>query len=290
MKNTSVVVKPLLLVLWYRVRYFIIFIGASLILAGCSVPKPTTKPDMVERYRKQLTVKSDELLISYLENGNSSGQLYVMVHGTPGSATGWADYVESPPAGSHILAIDRPGFGKSTSSKSFPNLKDQVEAIHQLIPENQRNVILVGHSLGGPIVSQYAAQYPQQIQSVVILAGSLDPNLEKIHPLQYFGNWKLIRPLLPTKMRNANEELIALQSQLEMLVPMLSEIKAKVVIVHGDHDDLVPVQNVQFIQDHFTSAKCIETIIMPGQNHFLPWNAQETVRKALQLAAIKECP
>jgi pimeloyl-ACP methyl ester carboxylesterase len=265
------------------------FILASLILGGCSVPRPTTKPEMVEKYRRYLIVNNNELQISYLENGNPNGQLYVMVHGTPGSATGWADYIENPPVDTRILAIDRLGFGKSTSAKSFPNLKDQVEAIHQLIPLDQKNIILVGHSLGGPIVSQYAAQYPQQVQSIVLLAGSLDPNLEKIHPMQYVGNWGLIRPLLPSAMRNANEELMALQSQLELLAPMLGQIKAKVVIVHGDHDDLVPVENVQFIQTHFNSAKCIETIIMPGQNHFLPWNAEISVRKAMQQAAMKDC-
>ena len=267
----------------------VVFIAAILVTSGCSVPKPTTQPEVVEKYRKTKVFEANQIVISYLENGNPSGQLFVMVHGTPGSAIGWADYVENPPKESQIIAIDRLGFGKSTSSHSFPSLKDQAEAIHQIIPSDKKNIILVGHSLGGPIVAQYAAQYPAQVQSVVILAGSLDPALEKIHPMQYVGDWKIIRPLLPQTIRNANEELMALKPQLEMLTPMLSQIRAKVVIVHGDQDDLVPVENVQFLESHLIFAKCIETIVITKHNHFLPWNAQATVRQAMQMASNPYC-
>ena len=272
----------------HRIKNSFFLFLAALITVGCSVPKPKTNSELVEKYRKTVTVASSQIQISYLENGDPSGVLFVLVHGTPGAATGWADYIETPPDNSHVLAIDRLGFGKSTSSKSFPNLKDQVDAIYQ-ITKDKKQIILVGHSLGGPVVAQYAAQYPDQVQSIVFLAGSVDPSLEKIHPMQYFGDWKFIRYFLPSKIRNANEELMGLKAQLEILLPMLQQIKAKVVIVHGDKDDLVPVENVQFLQKHLSSAKCIETIILPGQNHFLPWNSETTVRKAMQMAADKSC-
>jgi pimeloyl-ACP methyl ester carboxylesterase len=272
-----------------RGRYCIAAFIVGLSVIGCSVPKPTTNPEAIEKYRKFVITDGGQIQISFLENSNPEGQLYVMVHGTPGSGSGWADYIAKPPANSEVIAIDRLGFGKSTTSKSFPSLQDQVAAIHQIIPPNKKNIILVGHSLGGPIVALYAAQYPAQVQSVVILAGSLDPTLEKIHPMQYVGDWGIIRPLLPPMIRNANEELMALKPQLEELSQMLSQIKAKVVIVHGDQDDLVPVENVQFLESHLTSASCIETIVIPGQNHFLPWDAQTTVRQAMQMASDRAC-
>jgi len=258
-------------------------------MVRCCIPKPKTKPEMVEKYRKTVLVEGSQIQISFLENRLSDDQLYVFVHGTPGAASGWADYINDPPPNSAVIAIDRLGFGKSTSKQSFPNLKDQATAIYQIIPSGEKNIILVGHSLGGPIVAQYAAEYPEQIRAVVFLASSLDPALEKIHPMQYFANWAMIRPLLPTNIRNANEELLALKPQLEALTPMLNKISAKVVIVHGDEDDLVPVENVEFLKAHLTSATCIETIIIPKQNHFLPWNAQDTVRKAIQIPSDNQC-
>ena len=268
-----------------RVKHFFSLRLAALIAIGRSVPKPLIKPEMVEKYRKLLTIEGSGIQISYLENGSPDGQLYVMVHGTPGAATGWADYIQNPPAGSQIIAIDRPGFGKSTTNRSFQKLTDQLSALRQIIPIDKTNIILIGHSLGGPIVAQYAVEYPEQVQSVIFLASSLDPALEKIHPLQYVGNWAVIRPLLPTAIRNANEELMTLKPQLEALSSLLNKIKAKIVIVHGDKDKLVPVENVEFLKTHLTSAKSIETIIIPGKNHFLPWNSEATVREAMQMAA-----
>lgn len=270
-------------------KYFFSLNFLFLVLAGCSIPKPAISPDAVEKYRKTLKVDKDHIQISYLENGDSNGQLFVMVHGTPGASTGWADYIQNPPPNSKVIAIDRPGFGKSTSSHSFSKLTDQVAALHQIIPANESKITLIGHSLGGPIVAMYAAKYPDQVQAVILLAGSFDPALEKIHPMQYFADWFLVSPVLPNHIRNANEELMALKSELEKLTPLLSQIKAKIIIVHGDNDDLVPVDNVDFLKNHLTSARCVETIIIKGQNHFLPWNSEEIVRKAMELARTQVC-
>lgn len=272
----------------FRFFYIFIFSWIMISILGCSVPKSVTPSDQVEKYRKVLSVYEDTLTISFLENGDQNAPLFVMVHGTPGSALGWADYIAKPLAHSNIIAIDRLGFGKSTSNRSYPNLEDQVMAIHHLIPSNDQRVILVGHSLGGPIVAKYAAEFPEKIQSIVILAGSLDPAQEKIHPLQYFGNWPIVRSLLPKKIRHANEELLGLKTQLELLEPELAQIKAKVVIVHGDKDDLVPFENVAYLQAHLNKAVCVETIVIKGQNHFLPWNSEQIVREAMQIAS-KSC-
>lgn len=266
---------------------FIALFIAHLVTVGRSVPKPSTSPKAVEKYRKLVAAEGSQIQISFLENGNHKGQLYVMVHGTPGSSSGWADYVANPPPNSKVIAIDRLGFGNSTTTKSFPKLKDHVAAICQIIPPGETDIVLVGHSLGGPIVAQYAAEHPDQIQSVIFLAASVDPSQEKIHLIQHFANWGIIRNFLPKFIRNANEELIALKAELEELKPKLGQIKAKVFIVHGDRDKLVPVDNVQFLQTHLNSAKLIETIVIPKQNHFLPWNEQATVRKTMQMASDK---
>lgn len=269
----------------HKVNDFIEQIVINLMMVGRSVPKPNTNLKTIEKYRKSVGAFSNQAHISFLKNGNPNGMLFVMVHGTPGSAAGWADYIEDPPLNSEVIAIDRLGFGKSITARSFPKLDDQVSALHQIIPSNKKNIILVGHSLGGPIVARYAAKYPDQVQSVIFLAASVDPSQEKTHLIQYFANWPFIRIALPRFIRNANEELMSLKPELEELAPLLNQIKAKVIIVHGDQDNLVPVENVYFLQTHLTSAKCIETIVIPGHNHFLPWNAQATVRKAMDLAS-----
>jgi hypothetical protein len=70
---------------------------------------------------------------------------------------------------------------------------------------------------------------------------------------------------------------------------LLPSVKAKVVIVHGTADELVPVTNVAHMQVHFAGARCISTVLHPGQNHSLPWNAEAVVREALRVALDPAC-
>jgi pimeloyl-ACP methyl ester carboxylesterase len=83
--------------------------------------------------------------------------------------------------------------------------------------------------------------------------------------------------------------LMALKPELEALAQVLPRITAKVVIVHGTKDDLVPVANVPFMQAHLTGARCVKTVLLEGQNHFLPWNSEATVREAIRMAMEPSC-
>jgi pimeloyl-ACP methyl ester carboxylesterase len=227
--------------------------------------------------------------VSYLRAGNELGPRLILVHGTPGSATGWADYLMNPPAGMEVVALDRPGFGQSGPEGAMPGLAEQAAAVLALMPNDGRPVILLGHSLGGPVVARVAADQPSRVSAVVLLAASMDPALEDIHPMQHVGNWALVRRLLPRVLRNANRELMALKPELEALATTLPLITARVVIMHGSLDDLVPVANVPFMQARLTGASCLKTVLLEGRNHFLPWNSEADVRHAVELARSLAC-
>jgi pimeloyl-ACP methyl ester carboxylesterase len=231
--------------------------------------------------------------ISYLRAGDGSGPRLILVHGTPGAATGWSDYLVDPPAGVEVVALDRPGFGRSGPEGAVPGLADQAAAVIALLPADGRPVVLLGHSLGGPVVAWAAArlavEQPQRVAGLVLLSASLDPAQEAIHPMQQVGAWGPVRWLLPRVIRNANSELMALKPELEALGPMLPSIRTKVVIVHGTQDDLVPLANVPYMQAHLTGARCVQTVLLPGFNHFLPWNSQAAVRDAVRRALEPAC-
>jgi pimeloyl-ACP methyl ester carboxylesterase len=227
--------------------------------------------------------------LSYLRAGGTAGARLILVHGTPGSASSWADYLLNPPPGVEVLALDRPGFGHSGPPGAMPTLADQAAAVLALMPEDGRPVVLLGHSLGAPVVARVAADHPQRVSALVLLAGSLDPALEVIHPLQRLGAWPPVRGLLPRSIRNANHELMALKPELEALALLLPRISAPVVIVHGTLDDLVPVANVPFMRARLTGARCVRTVLLEGRNHFLPWNSEDAVRDAIRLALDGAC-
>ena len=227
--------------------------------------------------------------LSYLVHGDAKGTRVILVHGTPGEAAGWSDYLASPPPGVEVVALDRPGFGKSGPDGPVTSLAQQADAVAALFPADGRPVVLVGHSLGGPIAAWAAALHPNRVVALVLLAASLDPELESIHPMQHVGQWAWVSRWLPRAIRNANEELMVLRPELEELQKLLPRVSAPTLIVHGTADPLVPVANVAYIEANLSAVRCLHKLLLPNVNHFLPWNSQDTVRDGIRWALHPPC-
>ena len=266
-------------------------VAVMLATVGCA---PSTGPRLpnkdVEAFRQRLFVGAAlQSNISYLAAGDSLGPRLILVHGTPGSAKGWANYLIDPPAGVEVLALDRPGFGESGPEGAVTGLAEQAAAVVALLPTDGRKTVLVGHSSGGPIIAWVAAQQPGRIAALVLLAAALDPQLEVIHPMQYVGAIWPIRLLLPRAIRNSNAELMALKPELQALRGMLGSLALPVIIVHGSADSLAPPANVDYMRQQFRSVPCIETRLLKEVGHFLPWNSEVAVRSAINWALAAAC-
>jgi pimeloyl-ACP methyl ester carboxylesterase len=255
----------------------------ALLATGCAIPGPVTSEQAMESAIPRHELKrAGNCTLSYLEAGDPKGKTVIFIHGTPGEAGGWADYLMHVPEGFHYVALDRPGFGSSGPDDAVTSLGEQASAVAQLISHVSKSpVALVGHSLGGPIAAQTAVDFPAQVEGLVILAGSLDPAQESVPLIQFIGDTWPISALLPRTIRNANREIIALKPQLEALAPRLAGITVPVTIVHGTADDLVPFANVSFMKLHMVGTRDMDVTEIKGQNHFLPWNAKPKVDAAI---------
>lgn len=259
-------------------------VGVAFALTACGGPPPPRHPSaMLEPMRATMEVPRLGVRLAYVEAGDPSSTPVVYVHGTPGSSGAWVDYMVDPMPGTRSMAVDRPGFGRTLPPDAMTRLADQADAVLALVPPGRR-AVLVGHSLGGPVVAWAAAAHPERVAALVLLAASLDPEQEKMHPLQPVGEWWPVRSLLPTTLRNANRELMALKAELDVLETMLGDVRCPVVIVHGTADDLVPYANVAFMRAHLTGAPTVDVRTLPGADHFLPWKAEDEVRGAVSRA------
>lgn len=255
---------------------------AALVLASCSSEisdEELAQHNVVRAYVQA----SNGHNISYIQKGSPNGRRIIFIHGTPGSADGWLDTMAAAPSGYDLIAIDRPGFGKTEPGHAVTSLMAQAAAIEPLLQStNGQKPILVGHSLGGPVVAAAAVLYEERIEGLVIAAGALDPRLEKTHPMQYVGAVPPIRWLLPRSIRNANSELMALKAELELLEQQLNTLRLPISIVHGTKDDLVPYENVAFMEGRFENVQQLQIDKLDGVNHFLPWNSTDHLWMAIQ--------
>lgn len=265
-------------------------ISVALAAAGCAPPGPRMPAADLEAKRADVQAGAPlNAKVSFIRTGTAEGLPVILIHGTPGAASGWTDYLMEPVPNADVIALDRPGFGASEPDAAVVSLAAQAAAVAALIPNDGRKAVLVGHSLGGAVAAWAAAMNPDRVAAVVLLASSLDPAQETIHPMQYVGDSFLVNWMLPRAVRNANTELMAFKPQLEMLAPLMHRIVAPVIIVHGTKDDLVPFANVAYMKRMLTGAACVETIVLDGQNHFLPWNSESTVRRAMAWALAGGC-
>jgi pimeloyl-ACP methyl ester carboxylesterase len=228
--------------------------------------------------------------LAYFKTGDSSGPRVIFIHGTPGRAQDWASFLVAPMEGTEFLAVDRPGFGNTVPTDAAPSLGEQAAALLPFLRGGiDRPTILVGHSLGAPIACRAAIDYPELVRGIVLVAGALDPDQEKVYFIQHVGDFLFIPYLLPRVLRNANRELIPLKSELEEMRPQLERIRCPVVIVHGTEDTLVPFANVEYMRRQFQPDSLVGEHIQEGGNHFLPWNGIDAIRDAIDLT-LAEAP
>lgn len=239
----------------------------------------TTNTDFIDK-----TVILSEYKIHYLQTGNNQNPTLFFVHGSPGSWDAYKQYLKDTLLLQkyRMIAIDRPGFGYSNFSNA-EDLQTQAERITLFLKsiDNKKPISLIGHSMGGPVITKMATLEPKLYANLVILAGSVDPKAENSEIWRNFIMKKPIRYLIPGALRPSNDELWWLKHDLVTMKRDLEKITSKITVIHGTKDQLVPYSNMAFIQKEFVNATLIDTISIKNADHFIPWSHYEIIRNAL---------
>jgi pimeloyl-ACP methyl ester carboxylesterase len=99
---------------------------------------------------------------------------YVLVHGAWGSATEFDKVVKLLSAnGSRVMAVDLPGHGENHLPIADVSMDAYIQTVVDTITDIDEKVILVGHSLGGFVISHVAEAIPEKIDRLIYVAGML---------------------------------------------------------------------------------------------------------------------
>ncbi len=239
----------------------------------------------VKGSQHQYKTGPDAYSIHYVQAGNENKPLVLFVHGSPGSSSAFIDFLADTTLINNALVIttDRPGFGYSNFGIAEPSLEKQAAALKQILEKhkNNRPIILVGHSLGGPVIAQMAMDYPDLVDGLVFVAASIDPELE---PDELWFRAPLATPflswVLPRSFRSSNDEIYQLQPQLYNMQPRWKEIKCPVIFIQGKKDQLVDPGNADFARKMMVNTS-VEIVTKDDMNHFVPWSDPELIRNAV---------
>jgi pimeloyl-ACP methyl ester carboxylesterase len=97
----------------------------------------------------------------------------ILVHGAWADASSWDAVVPLLKAQGHeVIAVNLAGHGKDTTSFATITFQTYVAQVKAAIG-TRTNVILVGHSFAGMVISQVAEEIPGQIKELIYLAAAL---------------------------------------------------------------------------------------------------------------------
>lgn len=102
---------------------------------------------------------------------------FILVHGSWHSAWNWhkvKPLLEKQ--GHRVFAIDLPGMGRDKTPIGEVTMQASVQSIVSLIDSLEGQVILVGHSKNGIMISQAAEYRPRRVEKLIYLAAYLVPN------------------------------------------------------------------------------------------------------------------
>lgn len=117
---------------------------------------------------KKISINSEEL--AYVEEGQGTKTL-IFIHGLSSNLEAWKKNISGLSDTYRCIALDLPGYGKSSKNKTDYSLVEYAAIIRKFAEEKQLETpVLVGHSMGGQIAVHAVLQYPGYFEKLVLVA------------------------------------------------------------------------------------------------------------------------
>ncbi|HEY9006813.1 alpha/beta fold hydrolase [Ohtaekwangia sp.] len=267
-----------------------LFLAIMILMHACMTFRMSSKE--VDKFFTENHIKGSQhaytqgfRTIHYAEAGDTIKPLVLFIHGSPGSLSAFIHFLKDSSLTQEALLIttDRPGFGYSNFGLGESSLQKQAAILKPILETHKHNrpIILVGHSLGGPLIARMAMDYPELVDGLIIVAGSIDPELE---PNETWFRAPLATPflswILPRSFRASNEEIYHLKPELEQMLPLWKTIRCPVIVIQGKKDQLVSPANADFAKKMLVNAP-VEFVYKDDMNHFVPWSNPELIHDAI---------
>lgn len=233
------------------------------------------------------------------DTGPRDAPAILMVHGFGASLHTWEPWALALSSTHRVVRFDLPGSGLSDPDPQGDYRDARTMALMQALLD-QRGIArahIIGHSIGGRMAWTFAAQHPQRVGRLVLLApdgfavpGTAYGQTPEVPAAMGLMRYVLPRPLLRMNLAPAyaNPEVLsdamttqyhdlmrapgsrqALLSRLQQTVlvdpvPLLRRIQAPTLLLWGDKDAFIPVANAA---DYLRALPNATLVTLPGVGH-----------------------
>jgi len=237
-------------------------------------------------------MKEEKILINGLQMNYKIagvGPVILVLHGWGGSSDSWIRVQESLASkGYEVIIPDFPGFGKSKPPSEAWSVSEYVNWLNNFVSsQGLEKFFLIGHSFGGRVAIKFVIKHPEKVETL-ILCGSAGIKPESgfktkiIFFLSRIGNaiftpkhllrfkdgarntfYSFLRNKDYVKANGTMKETIK-KVLAEDLLPDLSKIKTKTLIIWGKLDRMVPVKYAYIFKEKIQNS---ELKILPKSGH-----------------------
>ncbi len=247
----------------------------------------------------------DGIKVHYQTSGKGKEAL-IFVHGWTCNTDFWRGQTSAFP-GAHVIAIDLPGHGKSDKPQTDYTMDYFARSIEAVMRDAKvTRAVLVGHSMGTPIVRQFYRLYPEKTLALVIVDGGLRMFAPKEQTEQFLTmlrtNYKaaaqpmvegMLMPIKDEKLKveirtamQSTPEHVAVSAMVNMADEKLYEkdpIKVPVLAVLAK-SPFWPTDTEQFLR---SVAPNLEFYMWDNVSHFLMMEKPQEFNQTLKSFLVK---
>jgi len=267
---------------------YLALLAASCVARHVPAPRAPAAPTGGEPTVRLAVVDGDRILsrtvrVAYTDSdpeGKTGRPAVILVHGSPGKAFDFLNVAPGLAARYRVIAPDLPGFGASEHDVPDYSFRAHARYVLELMDAlGVAHAHVVGFSMGGGVVLSMADLAPRRVDSIVLqsaigvqemeLLGDHDLN-HVLHGLQLAGLW-MLRELTPHFGWLDDAELGVpyarnfFDSDQRPLRGILARWQKPMLIVHGEHDPLVPIAAAREHARLVPQSALIET----RESHFM---------------------
>jgi pimeloyl-ACP methyl ester carboxylesterase len=232
-------------------------------------------------------IKTNYLSFPADEAGRGEGKPFLILHGWNSASDRWITEAEIiAKKGFKVIVPDLPGFGESEKLVRPWRINDYVNWFEEFIEELKINdFYLLGYSFGGAVASKITLKYPQRVQKLFLVASAVIRKKttqkgfsEKIAKFIKFFNFlpfynffrKVVYRFIIRKSDYVYAEGIMKETYLNIISDdisyKLSYINVPTIIIWGDKDESVPIEDAKTINSKIKSSKLV---IIPEADHLM---------------------
>lgn len=202
--------------------------------------------------------------LSYTVAGR--GRPVILIHGLGGSTRWWQNTMAPLARHFRVYSIDLVGFGDSQSGQPFV-LAEAAEILAEWMDQVGIDcAFVIGHSMGGYIAAELAADYPAKVERLVLVdAAAPMTRLSLVRHL--FGLAQEVTHTPPTLLSMVATDFLRAGPQTiwkaawelrdNDIQPKLAAIQAPTLVVWGEHDKLTPLDIGHTLAEIVPNAKLL---------------------------------